>query len=110
MQAGSDRGTRITGFVLFLISAGLGYWQVLSPIIQAANGAPRISYSVKAAVVAPIGALFGLFLLVFGAEGLVVLQRPPSKPLMIVLMVATLAYTLGCIFLMAQIMKAFGYS
>ncbi len=109
MKAGSDTGTRIFGFVMFLIGMGLGYWQIYSPIEQAVRGEKYIDYFPAATLAAPLGAIFGLFLIVFGAEGLEVMQKRPSKGMMVLIAVLVILLTLGCMFGMEFIMKSLGY-
>lgn len=110
MKAGNDTGARILGFVFFLIGLGLGYWQIYSPIQQAIQGEEYVSYSAKAVFLAPVAVLFGLFILVFGAEGLEFLAKRPSKPVMILIMILTVIFTFGCTFAMEYVMKSLGYS
>ncbi len=110
MKPGSDIGARIFGFFLFIIGLGLGYWQIYLPIERAVRGAATVSYSNKALFLAPVATLFGLFLIVFGAEGLVFLNKRPSRPVLILIGVLTVIFTFGCTFAMEYIMKSLGYS
>ncbi len=110
MKTENDLGTRIMGLVLFLIGMGLGYWQIYLPILQASRGEPNISYFTEAVAAAPLGVLFGLFMLIFGGRGLEVLStRRPSNPVMALIIVSTLIFFFGCIFGMEYIMRSFGY-
>jgi hypothetical protein len=109
MKPGSDIGTRIMGLVLFLVGTGLGYWQIYLPIMQASRGEPNINYFTEAVLATPLGMLFGLFLIVFGARGLEFLAQRPSKLVMILILVFTLLFGFGCIFGMQYIMRSFGY-
>jgi hypothetical protein len=105
----SNTDARLSGLFIFLLGAGLGYWQIIMPILKALNHVAYISYSSKATALAPMAMLFGLVLLVFGAKGLEFLSKRPSTLSIILLLIFIVIYALGCIFGMQFIMKSLGY-
>ena len=106
----SDAQSRILGGVLILIGLGLGYYEVIRPILEALRGAPSISYSYEGICGSGLGILLGIFLLIFGASRLQSLQgKQPKKWVMAVLLVLIVILTLASIFGMNWIMKSLGY-
>lgn len=110
MKPSSDPGTRLTGGFLFLLGAGLGYWQILTPIRQAMQHAAYIDYYIEAVALTPLALLFGLYLVVFGAKGSEFLSKPPSRLVLVLFLAATLVIVLASILGMGPIMKGLGYS
>lgn len=109
MKPGGNTDARLSGLFILLLGAGIGYWQLLLPIRQALRQAAYISYSSEMAIVVPVAIFFGLFLLVFGAEGLGFLSKPSSKLGLGLFFVAILVFILGCYFGMQFIMRSLGY-
>jgi hypothetical protein len=105
----SNTDARLSGLFIFVLGAGLGYWQIILPIMQAVNHARFISYSAKATVLAPLAMLFGMVLLVFGAKGLGALSKPPTKLSIALILIFVVVLSLGCGFGMEFIMKGLGY-
>jgi len=105
----SNTDARLSGLFIFLLGAGLGYWQIIMPIMKALNHERFISYSSKATALAPLAMLFGLVLLVFGAKGLEALSKRPSKLSIALILIFVVALSLGCSFGMEFIMKGLGY-
>lgn len=110
IRPGGNTDARLSGLFIFLLGAGIGYWQILLPIKQALRQEAYISYSSEMAIVVPIAIFFGLFLLVFGAEGLGFLSKPSSKLGLVIFFVVIIVFILGCYFGMQFIMRGLGYS
>ena len=110
IRPGGNTDARLSGLFIFLLGAGLGYWQILLPIKQALQGEVYISYFSEAAILVPIAIFMGLFLLVFGSEGLGFLSKPSSKLEVVLFLVSMLVFVLGCYFGMQFIMKSLGYN
>jgi hypothetical protein len=109
IKPGGNTDARLSGLFVFLLGAGLGYWQILLPILQALQHAAYIHYYTEAVVLAPLAMLIGLFLLLRGSEGLGMLSKPPSKLGLVLILIFTLACSLGCMLGMDYIMKSLGY-
>src|SRR5215213_1226888 len=109
MKPGGNTDARLSGLFILLLGAGIGYWQLLLPIKQALRQEAYISYSSKMAIVVSIAIFFGLFLLVFGAEGLGFLSKPSSKLGLGLFFVIIIVFILGCYFGMQFIMRGLGY-
>lgn len=110
LKPGGNADARLSGLFIFILGAGLGYWQIVLPIMKALRREEFISYSSEAVVLVPIAIFFGLFLLVFGAEGLGFLSKPSSKLGLVLFIVGILVFILGCYFGMELIMRSLGYS
>ena len=110
MKPGGNTDARLTGLFIFLLGAGAGYWQILLPIKQALQREAYISYSSEMAIIVPIAVFMGLFLLVFGADGLGFLSKPSSKLGFVLFLMGILVFVLGCYFGMQFIMRGLGYS
>ncbi len=110
LKPAGNTDARLSGIFIFLLGAGLGYWQIILPIKNALQGDAFISYSTEALLLVPIAIFFGLFLLVFGAEGLGFLSNPSSKPGLILFIIGILVFILACYFGMEFIMRSLGYS
>lgn len=111
IKPGGNFEARLTGLFLFTISAGALYWELILPIRQALMQEVYISYSVEVAILASLALLMGLFLLVFGAEGLGSLAKwkPSSKLGLIALLVGILIYIAGCYLGTELIFRWLGY-
>jgi hypothetical protein len=109
MKPGGNTDARLSGLFLLLLGAGAGYWQVFLPIKKALQQEPNISYSTGIAIVASIAVFMGLFLLVFGAEGLGFLSKPSSKIGLVLFFIGIIVFVLGCYFGMQFIMRGLGY-
>lgn len=57
---------RLGGLVCLAIAAGFGWFFILQPLQQAQAHAPEVEYSIKAFVLVPFAAVFGLFFLLVG--------------------------------------------
>jgi hypothetical protein len=57
---------RIGGLVCLAVAAGFGWFFIWQPLQQAQAHAPQVEYSIKAFVLVPFAAVFGLFFLLFG--------------------------------------------
>jgi hypothetical protein len=109
IKPGGNTDARLTGLFFLLLGAGAGYWQIILPIKKALQQEPNISYSSEVAIMAPIAVFMGLFLLVFGAEGLGFLSKPSSKIGLVLLFIGTIVFVLACYFGMQFIMRGLGY-
>jgi hypothetical protein len=59
-------GHRLGGLICLLVAAGFGWFFIWQPLQQAQAQAPQVEYSIKAFVLVPFAAVFGLFFLLFG--------------------------------------------
>lgn len=109
MKPGGNTDARLSGMFILVLGAGLGYWQIILPINQALQHEKYISYYSEAALFAPMAIFFGLFLLVFGAEGLGFLSKPSSKLGLVLFLISVIVCVLGCYFGMEFIMRSLGY-
>jgi hypothetical protein len=109
LKPGGNTDARLSGLFFFILGAGLGYWQIVLPIRQALQQQEFISYSSQIVILVPITIFMGLFLLVFGADGLGFLSKPTSKVGFIFFLLGILVFVLGCYFGMQFIMKSLGY-
>lgn len=109
VRPGGSTDARLSGIFIFLLGAGLGYWQILLPIKKALQGEAYISYSSESAILTPIAIFMGLFLLIFGAEGLGFLSKPSSKLGLALFFIGIIVFVLGCYFGMQFIMSGLGY-
>jgi predicted acyltransferase len=110
MKPGGNTDARLTGLFILLVGAGAGYWQIILPIEKALQQEPDISYSSEIAIIASIAVFMGLFLLVFGAEGLGFLSRPSSNKVGLVLFfIGIIVFVLACYFGMQFILRGLGY-
>lgn len=109
MKPGGNADARLSGLFLLLLGAGAGYWQILLPIKKALQQEPNISYSSEVAIVASIAVFMGLFLMIFGAEGLGFLSKPSSKLGLALFFAGIIVFVLACYFGMQFIMKSLGY-
>ena len=82
---------RLGGLLCLGIAAGFGWFFIWQPLQAAQAHAPEVDYSVKAFVLVPFAAVFGLFFLIFGdsvpyrdAEK----QKPTAAGLVLVLIAA----------------------
>jgi hypothetical protein len=109
MKPGGNTDARLSGLFILLLGAGAGYWQILLPIKKALQQEPNISYSSEVAIVASIAVFMGLFLMIFGAEGLGFLSKPSSKLGLTLFFTGIIVFVLACYFGMQFIMKSLGY-
>jgi hypothetical protein len=58
---------RIGGLACLAIAVAFGWFFIWQPLQQAQAHAPEVEYSIKAFVLVPFAAVFGLFFLIFGA-------------------------------------------
>ncbi|MEW5941101.1 MAG: hypothetical protein AB1750_15650, partial [Chloroflexota bacterium] len=100
---------RLSGSFILLLGLGLGYWQIFLPIKNALRHVAYISYSPQMTMVASLAIFMGLFLLVFGSEGLVFLSKPSSKLGAVLLIIGVFIVMFGCYFGMEYVMKSLGY-
>ena len=110
LKPGGNADARLSGLLVFVLGAGLGYWQILLPLQQALRGQISISYSLAAVIVVPIAIFMGLFLLVFGSDGLGFLSKPSSRLGFALFLIGILVFVLACYFGMQLIMRGLGYS
>jgi len=59
-------GHRIGGLICLLVAAGFGWFFIWQPLQQAQAHLPEVEYSIKAFVLVPFAAVFGVFFLIFG--------------------------------------------
>ena len=109
MKPGGNTDARLSGLFIFILGTGLGYWQILLPIEKALQQEAYISYSSEAAILAPIAIFMGLFLLIFGSEGLGFLSKPSSKLGIVLFLIGILVFVLACYLGTQFIMKSLGY-
>jgi hypothetical protein len=109
MKPGGNTDARLSGLFIFLLGTGLGYWQILLPIKKALQQEAYIGYFSEAAILVPIAIFMGLFLLIFGAEGLGFLSKPTSKLGLVLFFIGIIVFILGCYFGMQFIMRSLGY-
>ena len=109
LKPGGNTDARLSGLFVFALGAGLGYWQILLPIKQALQGEASISYFSEAVILVPVAIFMGLFLLVFGSEGLGFLSKPSSKAGFALFLIGILVFVLACYFGMQFIMRGLGY-
>lgn len=57
---------RLGGLLCLAIAAGFGWFFIWLPLEAARAAAPEVEYSIKAFVLVPFAAVFGLFFLIFG--------------------------------------------
>ena len=110
----NDVPTRVFGGVLILIGIGVGYWEVVRPILQALKGVDYVSYTQGAACAAVGGILGGLALLIFGSSGTQALEGPPQKSKIkklttVILLVVAVILGIACFFGTDVIMWFLGY-
>ncbi len=109
IRPGGNADARLSGLFILLLGAGLGYWQILLPIKKALQREAYISYSLEATILVPVAIFMGLFLLIFGAEGLGFLSKPSSKFSLVIFFVGVIVFILVCYFGMQFIMRSLGY-
>jgi hypothetical protein len=109
IKPGGNLDARLSGLFILVLGAGLGYWQIVTPIMKALRHVAFVDYASEAVVLAPIAIFFGLFLLVFGAEGLGFLSKPPSKAVIVFLLIGVVILAFAGNFGMKYIMKSLGY-
>jgi hypothetical protein len=109
MKPGGNTDARLSGLFILLLGAGLGYWQILLPIWKAFQHEETIIYSLEATLLVPMAIFMGLFLLIFGAEGLGFLSKPSSKIGVVLFIAGILVFVLACYFGMQFIMRGLGY-
>lgn len=109
LRPGGNTDARLSGLFIFLLGAGLGYWQIVLPIRDALRGEPYVSYFTEATLLVPFAIFFGLFLLVFGADGLGFLSKPSSKFGLVLFIIGIIVFILACHFGMQFIMRGLGY-
>lgn len=68
---------RLLGLALIAGGIGLAWFFGFEPLQEAQAGAAQVSYSMKMFIVAPMAIVFGLFLLVGGAQVADVVTQPP---------------------------------
>ena len=59
---------RIGGLVCLAIAAGFGWFVIWQPLQDAQAHAPEVRQSIKAFVLVPFAAVFGIFFLIFGGS------------------------------------------
>jgi hypothetical protein len=109
LKPGGNTDARLSGLLVLMLGAGLGYWQILLPIKKAFQRESSISYFSEAAILVPIAIFMGLFLLVFGSVGLGFLSKPSSKLGFAFFLIGILVFVLACYFGMRFIMQGLGY-
>lgn len=109
IKPGGNLDARLSGLFILVLGAGLGYWQIVTPIMKALRHAAFVDYVSEAVVLAPIAIFFGLFLLVFGAEGLGFISKPPSKAVLVLLLIGVVILAFAGYFGMEHMMKSLGY-
>lgn len=57
---------RLGGLLCLAVAAGFGWFFIWLPLQAAQAQAPEVDYSIKAFVLVPFAAVFGLFFLIFG--------------------------------------------
>lgn len=57
---------RLGGLLCLAIAAGFGWFFIWLPLQAARAAEPEVEYSIKAFVLVPFAAVFGLFFLIFG--------------------------------------------
>ena len=57
---------RIGGLFCLAVAAGFGWFFIWQPLQQAQAHAPEVEYGIKAFVLVPFAAVYGLFFLIFG--------------------------------------------
>lgn len=110
MKPKSKMDYRLSGVFLALLGGGVTYWQILSPIFTALNGARQIEYSGKLAALGPLALIIGLFMIVYGADAAPVLNGKFSRPVLVLVIIGIIAYTFACLFGMEYIFKSLGYN
>jgi hypothetical protein len=109
IKPAGNTDARLSGLFIFVLGAGLGYWQILLPLEKALRHEAHISYYSEAVILTPMAIFVGLFLLVFGSEGYGFLSKPSSKLGVVLLLIGILVFVLGCFLGMQFIMKSLGY-
>jgi hypothetical protein len=59
-------GHRLGGLLCLLVAAAFGRFFIWQPLQQAQSHAPEVEYNIKAFVLVPFAAVFGVFFLLFG--------------------------------------------
>lgn len=57
---------RLGGLLCLALAAGFGWFFIWEPLQAARAGAPEVNFSIKAFVLVPFAAVFGIFFLIFG--------------------------------------------
>lgn len=109
IKPGGNTDARLSGLFIFILGAVLAYWQMFLPIVKALQYEPFVSYFPAASFFAPLAIFFGLFLLIFGADGLGFLSKPTSKLGLILFFALSIICILGSTLGMEFIMKSLGY-
>ncbi|MDR2858349.1 MAG: hypothetical protein LBV50_10950 [Novosphingobium sp.] len=65
---GVNTGYRLGGLLCLAIAAGFGWFFIWQPLQAAQAHAPEVGYSIKAFVLVPVAAVFGVFFLIFGGS------------------------------------------
>lgn len=101
---------RLGGLLALAIGAATAWWFILGPLAAARAGAPEVSYSTKAFVLAPFAIVFGLFFILFGDRVPYrhVEKQAPTTAGWILLVVAGAA-SAACFFLFKQQFASLGY-
>ena len=108
LTAGGTR-ERTGGFILFVAGAMLSYF-CFDAVQSARNGAPKVSVSLAAALIAPLGVIGGLLLLVLGPRARTLLGTR-EEPTTAGWIIGIAALALGVILYLwlRQILEAEGY-
>jgi hypothetical protein len=102
---------RIGGLFSLAVAAGFGWFFILQPLHQAQAHAPQVEYSIKAFVLVPFAAVFGLFFVLFGDSVAYrnVEKQTPTAAGWVLLLLAIVAGGLGFWWFLAQF-DALGYA
>ena len=101
---------RLGGLIAVVIGAGTAWFFILGPLAAARAGAPEVSYSTKAFVLAPFAIVFGLFFILFGDSmpyRHVEAQKPTTAGW--ILLIVAGAASAACFFWFKQQFASLGY-
>jgi hypothetical protein len=100
---------RVIGLVMLLGGAVLGYLCIYQPLEAAWSGAPKVSVSLKGAILAPIG-LVGLLYLVLGPRATAVMgTREKPTPAAYIIVAGAALLGLGIYLWLRSTLQAHGY-
>ena len=100
---------RVLGIVLLISGSALGYLCVYQPLESAWSGSPKVSISLKGAILAPI-ALLGLMYLVLGSRAVTIMgTREKPTPAAYAIGIGVLLLGVGLYFWLRYTLQAHGY-
>ncbi len=105
-----DANARFLGAGICFVAIIIGYFTIFTPLADAFNAAPTISYHGYYALLTALGMLAGLVMLVLGERGYQLVRQKPGSEHFIAAVVACGIFALAFHFGMNWLLRALGYS